>query len=33
MYAEATTQEAADGLAREVARVVYDMAGGVGPRP
>eukprot|EP00198_Chlamydomonas_reinhardtii_P005014 XP_001694350.1 phosphoacetylglucosamine mutase [Chlamydomonas reinhardtii] len=33
VYAEATTQEAADGLAREVARVVYDMAGGVGPRP
>ncbi|KAG2426457.1 hypothetical protein HXX76_011688 [Chlamydomonas incerta] len=33
VYAEATTQEAADGLAREVARAVYDLAGGVGPRP
>ncbi|EFJ45974.1 hypothetical protein VOLCADRAFT_82053 [Volvox carteri f. nagariensis] len=33
VYAEANTQEQADELARQVARLVYDMAGGVGPRP
>jgi phosphoacetylglucosamine mutase len=33
VYAEAETQEAADALAREVGRVVYDLAGGVGERP
>ncbi|KAI8470507.1 MAG: phosphoacetylglucosamine mutase [Monoraphidium minutum] len=33
VYAEAETQEAADELAREVGRAVYDLAGGVGPRP
>ncbi|GLC40833.1 hypothetical protein PLESTB_000017600 [Pleodorina starrii] len=33
VYAEADTQEQADELARRVAVQVYDMAGGVGPRP
>lgn len=33
VYAEADTQEGADALAAEVARAVYDLAGGVGPRP
>jgi phosphoacetylglucosamine mutase len=33
VYAEANSQAAADGLAKEVAQVVYDMAGGVGTRP
>ncbi|GIL79619.1 hypothetical protein Vretimale_12321 [Volvox reticuliferus] len=33
VYAEAEIQEQADELARLVARIVYDMAGGVGPRP
>jgi phosphoacetylglucosamine mutase len=33
VYAEGDSQEAADSLAREVARLVFDMAGGVGGRP
>jgi phosphoacetylglucosamine mutase len=33
VYAEADTREAADQLAKQVAEVVYDKAGGVGPRP
>ena len=33
VYAEATTQQAADALAREVARHVYATAGGVGGVP
>ncbi len=33
VYAEASTQEAADELAVTVARLVYDRAGGVGPKP
>lgn len=33
VYAEAETQAAADSLAREVAHLVYDKAGGVGNRP
>lgn len=33
VYAEAASQEQADQLAREVASVVYDRAGGVGDRP
>jgi phosphoacetylglucosamine mutase len=33
VYAEADTQAAADSLAREVAQLVYDKAGGVGNRP
>ena len=33
VYAEAETREATDQLAKQVAEVVYDMAGGVGPRP
>lgn len=32
IYAESTTQERADSLAKEVANVVYDMANGVGDR-
>ena len=33
VYAEAATQEAADGLALAVARHVYRVAGGVGQSP
>ena len=33
VYAEADTQAAADSLAREVAQLVFDKAGGVGNRP
>ncbi|GBF88939.1 phosphoacetylglucosamine mutase [Raphidocelis subcapitata] len=33
VYAEAGSQAEADALAAEVGRLVYDMAGGVGPRP
>ena len=33
VYAEAETQAVADELAKEVGRLVYDMAGGVGARP
>jgi phosphomannomutase len=33
VYAEAETKAAADQLAIDVARAVYDMAGGVGQRP
>jgi len=33
VYAEAETREATDQLARQVAEVVYEKAGGVGPRP
>ncbi|KXZ56114.1 hypothetical protein GPECTOR_2g997 [Gonium pectorale] len=33
VYAESGSQEQADELARRVAQHVYDMAGGVGPRP
>jgi phosphoacetylglucosamine mutase len=33
VYAEAGSQAAADALAAEVGRAVYDLAGGVGPRP
>jgi phosphoacetylglucosamine mutase len=33
VYAEAASQAAADALAAEVGRAVYDLAGGVGPRP
>ncbi|CAG9794766.1 unnamed protein product [Diatraea saccharalis] len=33
VYAEADTQESADKLAAEVARAVFDLAGGVGTRP
>ncbi|KAG2489988.1 hypothetical protein HYH03_011617 [Edaphochlamys debaryana] len=33
IYAEAATQQEADELARTVAQLVYDKAGGVGPRP
>ena len=33
VYAEAETQAAADALAADVARAVYDLAGGVGARP
>lgn len=33
VYAEAGSQEAADALAKEVVQLVYDRAGGVGPRP
>ncbi|KAL4232056.1 Phosphoglucomutase-3 [Mactra antiquata] len=33
VYAEADTQEAADSLANEVCKVVYDIAGGIGERP
>lgn len=33
VYAEADTQAAADSLAREVAQLVFDRAGGVGNRP
>ncbi len=33
VYAEATTQEAADRLALEVARQVHKVAGGVGDPP
>lgn len=33
VYAEAATREQADALALEVSRAVYDLAGGVGPRP
>ena len=33
VYSEADSQEAADALSLEVSRAVYDMAGGVGPRP
>lgn len=33
VYAEAASQEAADALAKEVAGIVYDMAGGTGNRP
>ena len=32
IYAESTTQERADSLAKEVANVVYDMANGIGDR-
>jgi phosphoacetylglucosamine mutase len=33
VYAEADTQQAADSLAAEVARLVHAQAGGVGPAP
>jgi len=33
VYAEAGTQEDADALALDALRAVYDLAGGVGPRP
>lgn len=33
VYAEADSQQAADALARDVARLVFDAAGGVGERP
>lgn len=33
VYSEAETQEEADKLAAEVGKIVYNMAGGVGPRP
>ncbi len=33
VYAEAESQAAADELARQVMRIVFDMAGGVGERP
>ncbi|KAK9501943.1 hypothetical protein O3M35_012571 [Rhynocoris fuscipes] len=33
VYSEAETQEAADKLAIEVGRIVYELAGGVGPVP
>jgi phosphoacetylglucosamine mutase len=33
VYAEANTQEAADSLATDVARIVYDLASGTGQRP
>jgi len=33
VYAEATTQEAADKLALDVARQVHKVAGGVGEQP
>jgi phosphoacetylglucosamine mutase len=31
-YAEASTRELSDALEREVARIVFDTAGGVGQR-
>ena len=33
VYAEAVSQEAADQLAKDVARLVHKHAGGVGPAP
>lgn len=33
VYAEAATQQAADDLAAEVARHVYDLAAGIGAPP
>jgi len=33
VYAEADTQEAADSLAADVAKLVFDIVGGVGPVP
>jgi phosphomannomutase len=33
VYAEASSQAAADGLAKEVAQLVHDLAGGVSTRP
>lgn len=33
VYAESDTQENADNLAKEVSRLVFDLAGGVGSRP
>ena len=33
VYAEAATQEKADSLAQRVSQLVFDLAGGVGPRP
>lgn len=33
VYAEASSQATADGLAKEVAQLVYDLAGGVSIRP
>lgn len=33
VYAEADTQEHTDDLANKVSQLVYDLAGGVGPRP
>lgn len=33
VYAEADTQDITDNLAKQVCQLVYDLAGGVGPRP
>ncbi len=33
VYAESSTQENADSLARQVSQIVFDLAGGVGIRP
>ena len=33
IYAEADTQDAADALATECARAVFDLAGGLGDKP
>lgn len=33
VYAEGDTQEKADSLANRVSQIVFDLAGGVGPRP